>query len=439
MEISCESCGKGYRIDETKLVKRLTKLKCRQCGNLIPVVKPESAVTTPPPAQAPAPEVPAPEPKTEASAKTEAEGKTKAGTEEKPKTFRFGLISKFILVMLVVSLLPFGLFIGMTFNQTRQRLKADTQALMAQTAEGLGNQVDEWVDKNLRVLQAAARMPAILTMTQAQQTPVLEAIHEAYPYIYLAFVVDADGRNLARSDGKKLRDYSDRQYYKDIANGKDLSWQTLIGKTSKKPALVLAVPIKKNGRTIGAIAGAMTIDDISKSVARWRKGQTGFAFLVDEKGKVVAHQSPQYVLTQKNLKAHPLIAAYRRHRQPQAVTFTEQGELMQGYVRGNQFGWVLAISQSDAEVFATHKAAERFAIYLLVGTVLLVFLVAYLAARTLVKPINELTDVAERMSMGELNIDIGITSKDEIGQLAQAVERMQTSLRMAIDRLRTRR
>ncbi|MBI9086691.1 MAG: zinc-ribbon domain-containing protein [Desulfobacterales bacterium] len=441
MEISCESCGKKYKIDGAKLVKPVTRLKCKQCGDIISVVKPEEDVTVPePPVEEPAYQAPVPEPEVEAKASEPSEKKGgKSEKEGKPGGIRFGLVSKVILVMLIVSLIPFGLFLGLTFNQTRARLQEDSQALMAQTADGLGGQVDEWVDKNVRVLQAAAGMPAIQTMDQGVQTPVLEAIQKAYPYMYLVYTLDANGRNIARNDGNSLRDYADRQYYKDIANGKQLSWQTLISKTNNKPALVLSVPIMKEGRLIGVMAGAMSIADVSKSVARWRKGQTGFAFLTDEQGKVVAHQSPQFVVTQKNLKAHPLVAAYLNRRQPQAVTFTENEELIQGYVRGNKFGWVLAIQQSDAEVFAAHKKAERFAIYLLAATVLLILFAAYLAARTLVRPINKLTDVAERISMGELNIDIGIQSKDEIGQLARAVERMQTSLSLAINRLRTRR
>jgi HAMP domain-containing protein len=39
-----------------------------------------------------------------------------------------------------------------------------------------------------------------------------------------------------------------------------------------------------------------------------------------------------------------------------------------------------------------------------------------MSARTIVTPIAKLTDVAERMSLGDLNMQINIPSKDEIGQ-----------------------
>ena len=439
MDLSCENCGKKYKIDENKLVKPVTRLKCRQCGEIISIAKPEEAVSVSSPPAPPEPPQSPPAPSPEPEKESPAPDTAKVEKVKKSEGIRFGLVTKVILVMLFVSLVPFGLFLTMTFNQARQRLQEDTEALMAQTAEGLGSQVDEWVDKNLRVLRAAAGLPSVQSMDPAQQTPVMKAVHEACPYMYLVFVIDVNGQNIARSDDKALRDYADRLYYKEIADGKEIGWQTLMGRSSGKPALVLSVPIKKDGRLVGVMAGAMNIDDISKSVARWRKGETGFAFLVDETGKVIAHQVPQFVRTQKNLKNHPLVTAYRKRPQPQEVSFTENGESVQGFVRGNKFGWVLAIQQSDAEVFAAHKEAERFAVGLLAATVLLILLTAYLAARTLVRPINQLTDVAERISMGELNIDIQIRSRDEIGKLAQAVARMQTSLGMAIERLRSRR
>jgi len=60
-------------------------------------------------------------------------------------------------------------------------------------------------------------------------------------------------------------------------------------------------------------------------------------------------------------------------------------------------------------------------------------------ARTLATPIMKLTDAAERMSLGDLNVKIDVQSHDEIGLLAGALGRMQTSLRMAMERLRRKK
>jgi HAMP domain-containing protein len=60
-------------------------------------------------------------------------------------------------------------------------------------------------------------------------------------------------------------------------------------------------------------------------------------------------------------------------------------------------------------------------------------------AQRLTRPIIELTEASNNISLGQLDQAISIKSDDEIGQLAEALERMRISLKQALDRLRARR
>jgi methyl-accepting chemotaxis protein len=450
MDIICDACEKKYRVDETKMKGDSAKVKCKACNNIMVITKPTPAppdeaftfAEAPEPEVNKAPRIPPRFKEPHISPSEQAEDLTK----ESPPYYsgqkvRFGLFSKIITVMLIVSLLPFAIFWGITLRETNERIRADTEALMAQTARGLANQVDGWIDNNVSILRAAAKLPEIISMTGETQKPILEIIQKQYPWMYLVFTVGPDGMNIARSDDVPLKDYSDREYYKNIMMGKNLSWQTLIGKTSEKPALVLAVPIKSGEQTVGVMAAAMTVDEISKNIATWKKGETGYAFLVDEKGYVVAHPDKQYVASRKNLDSHPLIANYRKKGWTTITTRfkTANGHPALGHVRSNNYGWALALQQEDSEVFAALNRVQKFALTLLGCTILLVSVIAWFSARAIVTPVMKLTDAAERMSLGELNVKIDIKSRDEIGLLAQAIGRMQTSLRLAMNRLRRKR
>jgi HAMP domain-containing protein len=74
---------------------------------------------------------------------------------------------------------------------------------------------------------------------------------------------------------------------------------------------------------------------------------------------------------------------------------------------------------------------------LLVLAVLL--LVIYFYSRSVIQPILSLSDIANRISMGELDTPIHIKAKGEVGLLAESVERMQMSVKTAIERLQRRR
>jgi methyl-accepting chemotaxis protein len=447
MDISCDACGKKYRVDETKMKGERAKVKCKACDNIMVVTKPAIEPDEEPsfPAEMPEPEVSQeakiPERVIEPPAARRQEPEDIPTPIYSSQKVRFGLFGKIITVMLIVSLLPFAIFWGITLRETNERIRTDTETLMAQTAQGLGNQVNGWINNNVSILRTAAKLSEIISMDRTQQKPVLETIQKQYPWMYLVFTVGTDGMNVARSDDVPLKDYSDRQYYKDIMRGKNLSWQTLIGKTSKKPALVLSVPIKSGEQTIGVMAAAMTVDDISKNIATWKTGKTGYAFLVDEKGYVISHPNRQYVAKRENLNNHPLIANYRKKGWTTITTrfTTSNGHAALGHVRSNNYGWALALQQDESEVFSALNRMQKFALTLLGCTILLVSVIAWFSARAIVTPVMKLTDAAERMSLGELNVKIDIKSRDEIGLLAQAIGRMQTSLRLAMNRLRRKR
>lgn len=57
----------------------------------------------------------------------------------------------------------------------------------------------------------------------------------------------------------------------------------------------------------------------------------------------------------------------------------------------------------------------------------------------LTKKIKSLSQTADRISMGELEEVIEVQSGDEIGELEKAISRMQTSIRLALERLREKR
>ncbi len=73
------------------------------------------------------------------------------------------------------------------------------------------------------------------------------------------------------------------------------------------------------------------------------------------------------------------------------------------------------------------------------GTLIIIGLIVTLYGHNLVSKIRHLTNVADRISVGELDAEIKIKSKDEIGNLAEAITRMQDSLRLSIERLRKKR
>jgi methyl-accepting chemotaxis protein len=87
----------------------------------------------------------------------------------------------------------------------------------------------------------------------------------------------------------------------------------------------------------------------------------------------------------------------------------------------------------------TERATRNVMIILIVTAVLVALLVIIYSYR-LSGRLRYLSDAADRISIGDLDVEIGEgKSRDEIGELTHALKRMQASIRLAIQRLRERR
>jgi HAMP domain-containing protein len=97
---------------------------------------------------------------------------------------------------------------------------------------------------------------------------------------------------------------------------------------------------------------------------------------------------------------------------------------------------VKEMEQRASEI--THRI--RIWVYAILGTALfMIALIVSIYSHKLSQRIRSLTDHAERISVGELDAVIEIKANDEIGDLAEAITRMQDSIRFSIERLRRRR
>jgi len=96
-----------------------------------------------------------------------------------------------------------------------------------------------------------------------------------------------------------------------------------------------------------------------------------------------------------------------------------------------------AMMQSQAK--ALTDKARTITFMMLGATLFLIGIIVFVYAHRLTGKIKSLTEVAERISLGELEMEIETKSRDEIGELAEAIARLQDNFRLCVERLRLRR
>jgi len=91
---------------------------------------------------------------------------------------------------------------------------------------------------------------------------------------------------------------------------------------------------------------------------------------------------------------------------------------------------MMSISLPIDEAEARNAAAMMNLTYLFAGAVVVVLGMTYFLASRITAPIKHLAEVADKVSKGELDVTIDINRNDEIGELAEAFNRLIASVKI---------
>ncbi len=156
-----------------------------------------------------------------------------------------------------------------------------------------------------------------------------------------------------------------------------------------------------------------------------------YAYIQDNKGEVLA-QSPAALPPEVR---EPV--AEEGRRQPAQQELTLRGKTVYETrvpILGGQVGTAHVAIWGDGV-----QEQIRRALLPLIGIIIALTaaggMLSILLARCIIRPILRLTHVADRISLGDLDMPIGVEASDEIGDLAKSLGRMRASLKAAMVRL----
>jgi len=104
----------------------------------------------------------------------------------------------------------------------------------------------------------------------------------------------------------------------------------------------------------------------------------------------------------------------------------------------NQIIGIYSVSVRETWFRQFQNYIRNFVIIVIVIAILFSILLTYITAGRLTKPIEEITEAANKISLGDMDVSIQVKSGDEIEKLGDSLERMRISLKSAIERLRRR-
>ncbi len=180
-----------------------------------------------------------------------------------------------------------------------------------------------------------------------------------------------------------------------------------------------------------------------------RLSEVGYFYVTNPKGVVVAGKfghinlfSPDFVARVKK-EGFPSDFA-TRNRMPQGLRMRRKKVTLGGQdiieyavkLKGDTGEVHVGIFTKDIE-----KAIEmtvRPLVFVLGFMTLSGAVALFMVAYTISRPIKKLTDIAHKISLGELDLSVDVKGGGEIADLVSSIERMRFSIKSAIERLRKR-
>jgi methyl-accepting chemotaxis protein len=232
---------------------------------------------------------------------------------------------------------------------------------------------------------------------------------------------------------------AERDYAKRVLQGETVISQMVVDKVTNTATVIIAAPVRgPDDRVIGAICLLTKTSSITDEMAKFKLGQTGYIWVVDRDGLVVLHPDKDIALKVNinQLDGMQELAKNALADKTGVQSYTFKGSRkMAGYAPVPAIGWKVVSTMPQSEFLATADSIRNLIIVIALVAAICAFGAFYLLARTIYVPLNVAVAFLGVVAGGDISQDVPqkyMVMKDEIGDLARVVDRLEDSLRKIV-------
>ncbi len=191
--------------------------------------------------------------------------------------------------------------------------------------------------------------------------------------------------------------------------------------------LILAVSAGLQDQS-GVISIGLNLEGISDLVKTVEIGDNGYASLVNANNLIIA--DPQAEVGSELKKSY---IEKMQGKEEGSFFIEEDGKEYQVFFTTNKLtGWKIIGTMDLADVATVTKPILINTITVIVIALIIFGIIGAVIIRTIIRPLNELSTVAEQVGNGDLRNLIEVKTQDEIGKLANIFNKMIQSLREVV-------
>jgi methyl-accepting chemotaxis protein len=354
-----------------------------------------------------------------------------------------GIKSKLVLYFSTLILVS-SIVLGYTSVQKSSDVVASEaeESLSSLTSEAI-KLTQSRVELKISTLEMISFMQDMNSMDWNKQQPILIEQLKNTSFMDIA-IVQPDG-NAFYSDGT-ISQLGDRGYVTKALNGEKNVSDVIISRVTNSAVLMYAVPIKRDGKVVGALIGRSDGNALSEITDDTGFGESGYGYIINDSGTVVAHPDRNKVMNQFNpieeaksdesLKSlSDLFQKAIKERTGVSSYFFDEKELYAGYSSIQGTNWIFVITADKGEVLSAIPDLVNAIVRILILTLAVSIIFAVIIGSTIANPIVKVIGYSKKIADLDITEDVSkkyLKKKDEIGDLAGAMQSIIDSLRSII-------
>jgi diguanylate cyclase (GGDEF)-like protein len=380
-------------------------------------------------------------------------------SEAQPKTQFFqisrldSIKTKIIIFALLATIIPTLIMGWVSYVQNRNflsdNIKQELRVVTAQTSR----EVALWLQRKLNDARTYTVSDTVLKYRQkvfSSDTPHIERVDaqrrirdyfrsllgkfEEYEELIL---LDLSGKTLATS-AKKATPLKMPEKWMTAARSDDpIVGKPYLDQSSQTPVMVIATPILAGrNRLLGLLAIKLNFKAMGSMLKNYAHGGAVDLQLITKEGILLVSSLPIPLKTLRKIMIEKTLDRLFSQEGVPLKYIGYQGKAVVGTLNQvKDLDWGVVAEKDRQQAYAEIIRLRNLTLGLFAGVLLLIGLCAYLLGLSIVRPLARLTKGADKVSAGDLEVDLPVLSRSEVGYLTQVFNQMVARLRKGREQL----
>jgi methyl-accepting chemotaxis protein len=300
-------------------------------------------------------------------------------------------------------------------------------------AEQISSEINLFMDNAKGLTEALVLSPEVSSLDASKIKPLILGIQQKNPQFELLYIMDDSGMQIARTSGD-LANRAEKPYFKEAISGKTFITDVYISSFTNAPTVTISTPIKdSSGKITGVLASDISLKSLWAMAEQISIGSTGYVDVVDNVGNLIAHPDKQSVLEKENIGNAPYVKTLLDGSKGHIIMPSTAGvESLITFAPIKNYHWGVLTYLPKKEIEDSYQHILYSILGLMILVIILAVIIGYYISRTITQPLQIMVTICNELAAGDFHDRTRqLLRKDEIGQLADALTDMCTSLRRA--------